>query len=466
MRDILRMLIIEDFEDDALLLLRELRKSGYHVAYERVETESALRAALLKPEWDLILSDYNMPRFSTAEALSIIKESGIDVPFVIVSGAIGEENAVQLMKEGAHDYVMKDHLGRLAPVISRELQEAEERKAKRKAEDLHRKADFIINSSQDMMVLINRGYVHETVNRSFCKAFQKSSPKELSGLSVQEIWGQKVFEEQIKTDIDRCLNGEEINREAWFDMPATDSQCFEIVYTPYWSNQGSITHVSMVMHNITNRKKADQQIAESYKRLQKTFDETVHALSTLVEMRDPYTAGHQRRVALIARAIATEIGLPDPCVQGIWVAALVHDVGKISVPSDILSKPGHITKAEFELIKDHPQTGYEILKKIDFPWPVAQTVLQHHERINGSGYPCGLKWHDILIESKIMGVADVVEAMTYRRPYREALGVDVALLELKQNEGILYDPEVVRACVKIFTEKGFDPLLVNDTLTR
>lgn len=455
MKENLRVLMIEDSEDDALLILRELRKNGYHTAYERVETESEMRAALSGREWDLILSDYNMPHFSTSEALSIAKESGIDVPFIIVSGAIGEENAVLLMKEGAHDYVMKDRLGRLAPVISRELQEAEERKSRRKAEDLHRKADFIINTSKDMMALINRDYVYETVNRSFCKAFQKDNPKEMIGLSVQDVWGQEVFEQKIKSDIDRCLKREEIETEAWFDMPVTGNQCFEIIYTPYRSNQGSITHVIWVAHNITNRKRADQQITESYQRLQRTFEETVHALSALVEMRDPYTAGHQKRVALIARAIATEIGLPDHRVQGIWVAALVHDVGKIRVPSDILSKPGRITKAEFELIKEHPQTGYEVLSKIDFPWPVAQIVLQHHERINGSGYPRGLKEQEILIESKIMGVADVVEAMTYRRPYREALGLDVALQEIKQNEGILYDPEVVQACIKIFTEKGF-----------
>ncbi|MBP8989855.1 MAG: HD domain-containing protein [Clostridia bacterium] len=455
MKENLRVLMIEDSEDDALLILRELRKNGYHTAYERVETESEMRAALSGREWDLILSDYNMPHFSTSEALSIAKESGIDVPFIIVSGAIGEENAVLLMKEGAHDYVMKDRLGRLAPVISRELQEAEERKSRRKAEDLHRKADFIINTSKDMMALINRDYVYETVNRSFCKAFQKDNPKEMIGLSVQDVWGQEVFEQKIKSDIDRCLKREEIETEAWFDMPVTGSQCFEIIYTPYRSNQGSITHVIWVAHNITNRKRADQQITESYQRLQRTFEETVHALSALVEMRDPYTAGHQKRVALIARAIATEIGLPDHRVQGIWVAALVHDVGKIRVPSDILSKPGRITKAEYELIKEHPQTGYDVLSKIDFPWPVAQIVLQHHERINGSGYPRGLKEQEILIESKIMGVADVVEAMTYRRPYREALGLDVALQEIKQNEGILYDTEVVQACIKIFTEKGF-----------
>ncbi|MGB3915621.1 MAG: HD-GYP domain-containing protein, partial [Dethiobacteria bacterium] len=156
-----------------------------------------------------------------------------------------------------------------------------------------------------------------------------------------------------------------------------------------------------------------------------------------------------------ARAIAREISLPEDCIQGIWVASLIHDIGKIRVPSDILSKPGRITKAEFELIKEHPQTGYEVLSKIDFPWPVAEIVLQHHERMDGSGYPQGLKGDEILLASRIIGVADVVEAMTYHRPYREALGLDAALEEIKKNKGILYDPEVVDACIMIFLEKRF-----------
>ena len=224
---------------------------------------------------------------------------------------------------------------------------------------------------------------------------------------------------------------------------------------PYRDSSGAITHVIMVAHNITNRKIAEQELNKSYQKLQKTLEETVHALSALVEMRDPYTAGHQKRVAMIARAIAREISLPEDCIQGIWVASLIHDIGKIRVPSDILSKPGRITKAEFELIKEHPQTGYEVLSKIDFPWPVAEIVLQHHERMDGSGYPQGLKGDGILLASRIVGVADVVEAMTYHRPYREALGLDAALKEIKKNKGILYDPEVVDACIMIFLEKRF-----------
>ena len=172
-------------------------------------------------------------------------------------------------------------------------------------------------------------------------------------------------------------------------------------------------------------------------------------------MRDPYTAGHQRRVTQLAHAIANEMGLPEERIEGIRMAGLIHDLGKINVPAEILSKPGTLTELEYGLIQMHPQIGHDVLKTIDFPWPVAQTVLQHHERMNGSGYPQGLSGEDVLLEARILGVADVVEAMASHRPYRPPRGIDKALQEISQNRGILYDPEVVDICLKLFIEKGF-----------
>ena len=153
--------------------------------------------------------------------------------------------------------------------------------------------------------------------------------------------------------------------------------------------------------------------------------------------------------------MATDMGLTDDQVEGVRITASLHDIGKIGVPAEILSKPGRLIDIEFNLIKNHPQTGYELLKDIEFPWPVAQIVLQHHERMDGSGYPQGLKSEDILLEARILAVADVVEAMASHRPYRAALGIEAALEEISKNEGILYDAEVVDACLKLFTEKGF-----------
>ncbi|MEN6489844.1 MAG: HD-GYP domain-containing protein, partial [Smithella sp.] len=175
----------------------------------------------------------------------------------------------------------------------------------------------------------------------------------------------------------------------------------------------------------------------------------------IVETRDPYTAGHQHQVTQLATAIAEQMELPAETREAIRVSALLHDLGKIYIPAEILSKPGHISNIEREFIRTHPQVGYEILKSIEFPWPIAEIVLQHHERMDGSGYPRGLRNGDLLIEARIVGLADVVESMGSHRPYRPTLGIERALEEISKNRGILYDPNVVDACLALFRDKNF-----------
>jgi len=201
--------------------------------------------------------------------------------------------------------------------------------------------------------------------------------------------------------------------------------------------------------------RAEEELRQSYVKLRRTLEETVNTLVSAIEMRDPYTGSHQRRVTQLACAIANEMGLPEEQIEGVHMAGLIHDLGKITVPAEILSKPSRLAELEFGLIKMHPQVGYDVLKEMDFPWPVAQMVLQHHERMDGSGYPQGLSGEEIILETRILGVADVVEAMASHRPYRSARGIDKALEEISQNKGLLYDPEVVVACVTAPTEKGF-----------
>jgi len=217
-----------------------------------------------------------------------------------------------------------------------------------------------------------------------------------------------------------------------------------------------LTHTNEQMEKeIIERKKTEEELKQSFERLQKTLEGVVHAMSIVVEARDPYTAGHQRRVADLASAIAREMGLPEDQIEEIRIAGLLHDIGKISVPSEILSRPGRLSKTEFTFIKDHPQVAYDILKGIEFPWPIAKIVLQHHERLDGSGYPGGLKRKDIFLEAKILGVADVVEAMSSHRPYRPALGIDKALGEVLEHRGVLYETKVVDTCLKLFAENMF-----------
>jgi PAS domain S-box-containing protein len=209
------------------------------------------------------------------------------------------------------------------------------------------------------------------------------------------------------------------------------------------------------IQDITLHKQTENKLNESLSKLRTALGATVTAMAATVEIRDPYTAGHQRRVSDLARAIATEMKLPRDKINGIRTASTIHDLGKISVPAEILSKPSKLTDLEFNLIKTHSQAGYDILKKIEFPWPVARMVLEHHERMDGSGYPNGLTEDKIMIESAIMAVADVVEAMSSFRPYRPALGVDAALKEIIKNKGILYHPDVVDVCLLLFKEKAY-----------
>lgn len=189
--------------------------------------------------------------------------------------------------------------------------------------------------------------------------------------------------------------------------------------------------------------------------LRKVMEGVIQAMALTAEIRDPYTAGHQRRVSTLAAAIAREMQMADEQIEGIRLAALVHDLGKIYVPAEILSKPGQLNPIEFSLIKVHPQLGYDILQTIDFPWPIAQIVLQHQERLDGSGYPQGLRAEEILVGAKIIGVADVVEAMTFHRPYRPALGIDKAIEEITANQGRFYDAAAVAACLRVLNSHHF-----------
>ena len=198
-----------------------------------------------------------------------------------------------------------------------------------------------------------------------------------------------------------------------------------------------------------------EELKQSLEKLRKTMVGIIQAMALTVESKDPYTAGHQLRVSHLAKAIAQEMGLSQDKIEAVRMSGMVHDLGKISFPAQILSKPTRLSELEFGLIKVHPQISFDILKDIDFPWPVAQIVFQHHERINGTGYPLGLFGNEIYLEARILAVADVVEAIASHRPYRPALGIKKALDEISQNRNILYDPEVVDGCLRLFKEKGY-----------
>jgi len=211
----------------------------------------------------------------------------------------------------------------------------------------------------------------------------------------------------------------------------------------------------MLQADIAERKRTEEKLQHTLDSLRKAISTTVQVMVSAVETRDPYTAGHQLRSSKLARAIATEMGLPQEKIDGIRMAGSIHDIGKLSIPAEILSKPTKLTNIEFSLIKEHSRNGYEMLKDVESPWPLAEIVHWHHERMDGTGYPRNLKGDEILMEARIMAVADVVEAMASHRPYRPALGIEAALEEIEKNRGTLYDVGAADACLRLFREKGF-----------
>jgi|APLak6261669570_1056073.scaffolds.fasta_scaffold00014_27 putative two-component system response regulator len=198
-----------------------------------------------------------------------------------------------------------------------------------------------------------------------------------------------------------------------------------------------------------------ESLQDSQQKYTSVLEQTILAISMTIEKRDPYTAGHQWRVSLMSAEIAKEMGMDADTIEGLRLGAMVHDIGKIYVPVDILTRPGRLSEIEFSLIKVHAQVGSDIMRQVHFPWPVADMILQHHERMDGSGYPRGLKGEEILPEARVIAVADVLEAMASHRPYRPAMGLDIALAEIRRGAGSIYDAEVAAACLRLFEERGY-----------
>ena len=286
-------------------------------------------------------------------------------------------------------------------------------------------------------------------NEAIAKMLGYDSPEEIMA-GVTDVSRQLYVYPEERTIIKNMLEEHGFVRNHETQLYRKDGSIFWVSVTmqAIRDEKGQFLYYEGMNQDITDRK-------ESVERMRTALRATVRAMAVTVETRDPYTAGHQRRVADLARAIATEMNLPTDQIDGIRMAAVIHDLGKISVPAEILSKPTKLTDLEFGIIKTHAQSGYDILKDIDFPWPIARIILEHHERMDGSGYPKGLVAEETLLESRILSVADVVESMASHRPYRPALGIDVAMKEIENNRGTHYDTSTVDACLRIFRENGY-----------
>ena len=283
----------------------------------------------------------------------------------------------------------------------------------------------------------------------------KMPVKDIVGKTTEELFPKEQAEKMRKDDREVIVSGKP-KRD--IIQPFTTPDGIRWLTTdkiPYKDKEGKVAGVIGLSKDITVQRKSEQKLQQTYQRLKKTMDATIDTMSKIIEAKDPYTSGHQHRVCQLAVSLAQELGFAEDKIERIRIASLIHDIGKIGLPTEILSRPTKLTEIEFSLIKNHSQIGYDILSSIEFFYPIAQIILQHHERPNGTGYPNNLKGDEFLLEAKIIGVADVVEAMSSHRPYRPALGTEKALEEISQNKGILYDPEVVDACLKLFKEKEF-----------
>jgi PAS domain S-box-containing protein/putative nucleotidyltransferase with HDIG domain len=291
------------------------------------------------------------------------------------------------------------------------------------------------------------GYsVEEAMAKSMEDVFEPSSVEAAMKALAEEL----DMENMERKDLSR-------SRTLELEMKRNDSSIVpvEVKYSFLRGSDGRPAEIVAVARDVSKRKEAELEVKQSTQQLIRAMEDTIQAMAMIVEMRDPYTAGHQRRVTQLACAIAQEIGLSPDQITGLRLAGTIHDIGKVRVPAEILTNPDGLSDAEYTIIKMHPVLGHEILKTIDLPWPIAKIIHQHHERMDGSGYPLGLSGKDIIIEAKILAVADVVEAITSHRPYRPAHGIDRALEEISRNKGKLYDPDVVDACLKLFSRQKF-----------
>ena len=451
----IRILIVEDES----LVARDIENMVMSLGYEvcgiaSTGDEAVENAALFRP--DLILMDVIIK--GTLDGIAAAEKIGdaFHIPVIYVTSYADELTLRRAKTTETFGYILK-------PFDERELKIAIEMAfyKSRMGMKLREREEWL----SALLKSIGEGVI--ATNKEGLITFMNPLAEKLTGWRQEEAL-RKPLPEVFNTieapgEQDEERKGEEKVRDGQIKvltkmiLCAKDGISFPIEETmmPLSNSRRNSSGQVLVFRDISARKRAEMELKESWEKLHQALEGTIQAMALTIEIRDPYTAGHQRRVSKLSCAIAREMGMSENQVEGLRVAGDIHDIGKIYVPAEILSKPGQITAIEYGIIKTHPQVGYDILKTIKFPWPVAQIVLQHHERLDGSGYPLGLSRDQILKEARILSVADIVEAMSSHRPYRPAQGIGKALEEIVQNKGLFYDADVVETCVKLFQTMNF-----------
>lgn len=371
-------------------------------------------------------------------------------------------------KDGHHLWIdntvsyLRDENGKIALALGETRDITERKQAEDSLKASERRYRLLADNVTDIIFTMDMNLRFTYISPSV-KLVLGYTPEETMTRKLQETVSPGTFnylknvlleEVEIEKHADRILRGPRVIEYQHIHKNGSEIW-MEATLTFLRDKNRNAVGILGIVRDISRRKQAEMALANTLENLRKALGTTIQVMVSAVEMKDPYTAGHQIRTSEIATAIAREMGLPNDTVDGIRMAGSIHDIGKLSVPTEILSKPTKLTTLEFSLIKEHSKSGFEILKNVESPWPLAEIVHQHHERMDGSGYPRKLKGNDIILEARIMAVSDVVEAMASHRPYRAALGIDVALEEIEKNRGISYDEDVVDACLRLFREKDY-----------
>jgi PAS domain S-box-containing protein/putative nucleotidyltransferase with HDIG domain len=443
-----KILVIEDERIVAEDIKTRLQRLGYTVCGMAFSGEGAVKKTKeMQP--DLVLMDIvlegEMDGIEASRAIS----SRFDVPVVFLTAYVDEEILERAKIIKPFGYLFKPFEDReLHTAIEIALYKHNMERMLRESEKRYR--SVVENAHDAIYIIISDGFQY--VNPAF---------ERLTGFKREEICDKEfnlwnsIHPDDIKLVKERKearKRGEEESGSYQFRIITKDGEMKIIDANTVDIGEDKEIKEIGIWRDVTYRLQAEEERKQNFERLHRALEKTINALTSAVEMRDPYTAGHQKRVADLASSIANEIGLSKEQIETVQMAGVIHDIGKILVPGEILSMPGKLSDIAFSMIKTHPQVGFDILKSIEFPFPVAQIVLQHHERMDGSGYPAGLMGEEILLEARILAVADVVEAMASHRPYRPVLGIEKAMDEIAKNRGILYDSEVVDACLRLFSK--------------
>ncbi|MBT3879682.1 MAG: response regulator [Candidatus Scalindua sp.] len=476
----MKILIVDDNKENLYILETLLRGSGYDIT-SALNGADAMEMLWNVNDVDMIISDILMPVMDGFQLCKKVKSNDNfkHIPVVFYTGTFTDNKDEELaIKLGVDKYIRKPiRADKLESIIQEMLKSIDDGTLKTRELSLEEDKMVYTLYNERLVEKLEHKVLeleNETIERKEAEERTKylATFPQLTINPILEInqSGEIVFHNNAasnileKSGLKENLHiyvPENIN-EIFYDLKSgkkaslcCDVKIGDLILEENIHYVSTFNVLRIYTRDITERKQSEQQIKLGIEKLKLTVDGVINALTLTVEYRDPYTAGHQQRVSNLACVIAREIGLPKDQVEGIRIAGVLHDIGKMHIPTEILSRPGKLNENEFNIVKSHAQAGYDILKGLEFPWPIADIVHQHHEKIDGSGYPFGLPSGDIIIEARILCVADVVEAMASHRPYRPSLSMDKTLKEISENKGVCYDREVVDACMKVIKEKKF-----------